>query len=89
MVKIVLKINNMKTTFRLLFIVFIISSGILSVISVYNKEWEVTTASLSLIIAIISAWIAFEVFRNAQDQKKPRMTIIPDMTSRYNLIQLM
>lgn len=78
----------MKTTFRLLFIAIIISSIILAVISVYNKEWEATTASLSLIIAIISAWIAFEVFRSAFDQKRPRLTIMPDMTSRYNLIQL-
>lgn len=78
----------MKITFRILSSLFILASIILIIISIIQNEWGTTTASLSLIIAIISAWIAFEAFRNIEDQKRPLLTITPDFTSRYRLMQL-
>lgn len=74
--------------FKFLFLFFILASVVLVVISVLQKEWGTATASLSLIIAIISAWIAFETFRTMEDQKQPLLTITPDFNNRYNIFQL-
>lgn len=74
--------------FKFLFLFFILASVVLVVISVHQKEWGTATASLSLIIAIISAWIAFETFRTMEDQKQPLLTITPDFNNRYNIFQL-
>ena len=78
----------MKFTLRILFSLFIAGSILLTIISICADEWITTAASLALIIAIISAWIAFETFRDNVEQKEPRLSIIPDVTSRYGLIQL-
>ena len=78
----------MKITFRILCSLIILASILLIVKSIFENEWNTIVASLSLIIAIISAWIAFEAFRNIEDQKKPLLTITPDFTSRYKRMQL-
>ena len=78
----------MKIAFRILCSIFIIGTIVLIVISINQNEWGTTTASLSLIIAIISAWIAFESFRNIEDQKNPSLTITPDFSSRYKRLLL-
>jgi len=78
----------MKTFIRIILTLFIIATVVLIVISVYQKEWNTVTAEIALIIAIISGWITYETFREAQERKKPFITIFPDYSSRYDLLQL-
>lgn len=78
----------MKNLLRIIFVLFIIASIILAAISSINKEWETTTASISLIIAIISGWIAHEVFIIQAEANKPQIVIRLDFKSRYGLIML-
>ncbi len=69
--------------------VFIVASIILTAISFCNKEWETITASISLIIAIISGWIAYEVFIRQAEAEKPQIVLRLDFRSRYGLIMLL
>jgi len=45
-----------------LFVIFLCASIFLVIISFYNKEWQTIATSIYLIIAIVSVWIAYEVF---------------------------
>jgi hypothetical protein len=46
------------------------------------------TASISLIIAVIAAWISFETFYRQSSAIRPNVIIEIDQSSRYSLIQL-
>ena len=70
------------------FLLLIVGSLLLSIISVINKEWESLTASLSVMIAIISGWIAYEAFYRQNLSGRAQVLLRIDCTSRYNLIQL-
>jgi hypothetical protein len=78
----------MRYILRVTFVLTIISSIFLVVIGVCNREWETVTASVSLIIAIISAWIAHEIFIKQSDTERPQIILRLDFKSRYGLILL-
>lgn len=78
----------MKLLFRIIFSTLILASIALIIFSLYRSEWNNLTAASSLTIAIISAWIAFETFRDNEDRKKPYLTLLPDTSRRYGLLQL-
>jgi len=69
-------------------VIFILTSIVLTIVSFCNKEWETVTASISLIIAIISGWIAYEVFLKQSEADKPQIVLRIDFKSRYDLIML-
>lgn len=77
-----------KTIIRLSLVLLIILSIFLIILAVGNDEWNTVVACLALIIAIISSGIAFETFNNINEQKKPYLRVIPDLKSRFGLIQL-
>ena len=79
----------MKKILRFIFVIFIIASIILTAIGIWNKEWETVTASISLIIAIISGWIAYEVFIKHAEAEKPQSVLRVDFRSRFGLILLL
>lgn len=60
----------------------------LTAISIFNKEWETATASISLTIAIISGWIASEVFIKQTEAEKPQIILRLDFRSRFDLVLL-
>lgn len=60
----------------------------LGVVSFKNSEWQTLTASVSLLVAIISAWMAYEVFYKQYEDEKPNIVLEFDMTSRYSLVLL-
>lgn len=60
----------------------------LAIISLQNKEWESVTAAISLIIAIISGWIAYEAFYRQSQSEKAQIIVKLDFTSRYDVILL-
>jgi len=73
---------------RILFICFsllIVVSLVLAFLSFKNKEWETLTATISLTIAIISGWIAFEAFYRQSLTNKPQIITRIDFKSRYGL----
>lgn len=78
----------MKYLLKSSFTILIVSSLVLGLISMQNKEWEALTASISLIIAIISGWIAYEGFHRQSLQEKPQIILRLDLRSRYGLILL-
>jgi len=70
------------------FVFFILASISLIIISFYNKQWGTITASISLIIAIISGWIAYEVFYKQTQAEKPQIVLRLDFRSRHGLVLL-
>lgn len=60
----------------------------LVVAALLNKQWETVTAALSLLIAIVSAWVAYEAFYRQDEARKPQITLSVDGDSRYSLLQL-
>ena len=78
----------MRRTIQLIFVTVILISIYLSFDSYLEKQWEALTASLSLIIAIISAWIAYEAFYKQNESEKPQLILSLDMKSRFGIIQL-
>lgn len=78
----------MKRFFQICFLLLIIISLTLSFLSLINKEWESLTASISLTIAIISGWIAYETFYRQSLSEKPQIILRLDFKSRYDLILL-
>ena len=68
--------------------ILLISAITLTIIGVINREWRTTTASISLMVALISAWMASETFRKQELAKKPQIVIDFDLESRYRIIQL-
>lgn len=78
----------MRLFFQIGFLLLIITSLILACFSFINKEWESLTASISLTIAIISGWIAFETFYRQSLLEKPQIILRLDFRSRYDLILL-
>jgi hypothetical protein len=73
---------------KISFITLILASIVLVVIAILNKQWETTTAAISLLIAVVSSWIAYETFYTQSLAKKPQLILAPDFKSRYDLIQL-
>ncbi len=71
-----------------LFVIFLCASVSLVIISFYNREWQTTTASISLIIAIISGWIAYEVFYRTSQTERPQIILRFDFRSRHSLVLL-
>ena len=71
-----------------LFVIFLCASILLVIISYYNKEWQTITASISLIIAIISGWIAYEVFYRTSQTERPQIILRFDFRSRHSLVLL-
>jgi len=78
----------MKQILRVVFVFFIIAAILLTIVSYCNQKWDTITATISLIIAIISGWIAFEVFINHAEANKPQIVLRLDFRSRYGLILL-
>lgn len=78
----------MRRFFQICFLLLIIISLILACKSFINKEWETFTASISLTIAIISGWIAYETFYRQSLSEKPQIVLRLDFRSRYDLILL-
>jgi hypothetical protein len=78
----------MKKISTYIFIVLLIASISLTIISLKNKEWESVTATISLIIAIISGWIAYETFYRQNQAEKAQIVVKLDFTSRYDVILL-
>jgi hypothetical protein len=70
------------------FVVLIVASLIAAGTSFYQKEWESLTASFSLTIAIISAWVAYEGFYKQYLHSRAQIVLMPDFKSRAGLIQL-
>lgn len=52
------------------------------------QEWETLTASISLTIAIISGWVAYETFHKQTMSNKPQIILRLDFRSRYGLVLL-
>lgn len=78
----------MKLILRIVFALLIAASIALTIISYCNQEWNTITASISLIIAIISGWIAYEVFLKQAEADKPQIVLRLDFKSRFGLILL-
>lgn len=76
----------MKKISTYIFIVLLIVSIWLTIISIKNKEWE--TATISLTIAIISGWIAYETFYRQSQAEKAQIVVKLDFASRYDVILL-
>lgn len=57
-------------------------------VSLKNGEWQALIASISLMVAIISAWMAYEVFYKQYEDEKPNIVLEFDMSSRYSLVLL-
>jgi hypothetical protein len=53
-----------------------------------NNEWGSVTAAISLTIAILSGWIAYETFYRQTQSIKPQIVIRLDFESRYDVILL-
>ena len=79
---------NMRRLLQTFFVIFLLSSVLLVVISYCNKEWQTITATISLIIAIISGWIAYEVFYRQTQSEKPQIILRFDFRSRHSLVLL-
>ena len=60
----------------------------LAVFALANKKWDTVTAALSLLIAIVAAWVAYESFYRQDEARRPQLTLSVDADSRYNLLQL-
>jgi hypothetical protein len=78
----------MRRLLQTLFAIFLLSAILLVVISYINQEWQTITAAISLIIAIISGWIAFEVFYRQSQSEKPQIILRFDFRSRHSLVLL-
>lgn len=78
----------MRKILQTLFVLFLIASILLVIISYYNREWQTITAAISLIIAIISGWIAYEVFYRQSQSEKPQIILRFDFRSRHSLVLL-
>lgn len=78
----------MKKFLSIVFVIFILASILIVVVSFCNKEWSTVTASVSLIIAIISGWVAYEVFYKQAQAEKPQIVLRLDFQSRYSLVLL-
>lgn len=78
----------MKTLLRIIFTTLSFASIFLIVISYCNREWETITASISLTVAIISGWIASEVFIRQNEANRPQIIIRLDFKSRNGLVLL-
>jgi len=73
---------------KYVFIILLLASLFLAFLSLKNNEWESLTATISLTIAIISGWIAYESFHNQSLARKPQIILRLDFKSRYDLILL-
>lgn len=78
----------MRRFFQICFLLLIIISLTLACFSLTSKKWESLTASISLAIAIISGWIAYETFYRQSLSEKPQIILRLDFKSRYDLILL-
>lgn len=65
-----------------IFLLALLISAYLSYNSYCARQWETLTASLSLIIAVISAYIAYEVFYKQNEADNPQLIIDFDLKSR-------
>jgi hypothetical protein len=70
------------------FVILIAVSLLLAFLSFEKKEWETLTATISLIIAVISGWIAYEAFYRQSLTDKPQVILKLDTKSRYGVILL-
>jgi hypothetical protein len=70
------------------FLCLILASVVSGIVSFKEKEWETLTASFSLLIAIISAWVAYEGLHKQFLLNKPQIVLMVDFKSRVELIQL-
>ena len=70
------------------FVLLILTSLFLAYLSFKNKEWETLTASISIIIALISEWNAYETFYRQALSNKPQIILRLDSKSRYGLFLL-
>ena len=73
---------------KYVFIILLLVSLFLAFLSLQNNEWGSLTAAISLTIAVISGWIAYESFYNQSLTKKPQIILRLDFKSRYGLILL-
>jgi len=71
-----------------IFVLLISVSSFLAYLSFENKEWATLTATISLTIAIISGWIAYETFYRQALSNKPQIILRLDTKSRFGLILL-
>lgn len=70
------------------FALLILISMFLGFLSLHNEEWATLTASISLTIAIISGWIAYETFYRQALSNKPQIILRLDFKSRFDLVLL-
>ncbi|WP_242927492.1 hypothetical protein [Pontibacter vulgaris] len=82
-----MKINR-ALIIRLCFAIIIIASLLLTANRILDKDWSTVTASISLIIAVISAWIAYDTFHHQALAQKPQIVIQPNFVDRSGLILL-
>ncbi len=70
------------------FILLIGASIVITTIALTARQWETVTASISLLIAIVSAWISFETLHRQDQTNRPQLVLGIDFHSRTGLIQL-
>lgn len=78
----------MRIFFKGVFLFGLLISLYLSYNSYVALQWETLTASLSLIIAVISAYIAYEVFHKQNEANNPQLIIDFDLKSRSGVMFL-
>lgn len=86
--KLLNKKTKMKRLSSYVFVILLLASIFLAAMSLKNKEWESLTAVISLIIAIISGWIAYETFHKQTQASKAQIIVRLDFESRYDIILL-
>ncbi|MFD2247063.1 hypothetical protein [Pontibacter ruber] len=77
---------NQTLVMRLGFAVLIAVSISLIVFRAYHDDWSTVVATISLIIAVVSAWLAYETFHNQYLNSKPQLTVQPNFEERNGLI---
>lgn len=70
------------------FTTIIIGSIFLCLKAFSLSEWETLTASISLITAVISSWLAFEVFAKQNEADQPQLIVDFDLKSRQSVTLL-
>lgn len=71
---------------RLSFIAAIVASIPLIYLRAKENDWNTVIAAISLIIAVISAWVAFETFHQQALAQRPQLVIQPNFEDRAGLI---
>ncbi|NEM97232.1 hypothetical protein [Pontibacter burrus] len=77
---------NKASLIRLSFMIVIVASLTLTIYRILNQDWETVVATISLTIAVISAWIAYDTFYHQTLAQRPQLVIQPNFIDRSGLI---